>query len=116
MRAREVDPIKNELLAVYTRCYSDIPPFQRPGCTEYILCRAEGVLRIIVRTQHLGEAAMRAAQFELCGADGTTARRLLLFLYENAVSVENVCDVLQDLLPAAGELGTHRPAAADALP
>ena len=116
MRAREVDPIKNELLAVYTRCYSDIPPFQRPGCTEYALCRAEGILRVIVRTQHADEAAMRAAQCELCGVDGVTARRLLLFLYENAVSVENVCDILQDLLPAVGGQGTRRQPAADALP
>lgn len=96
----EASPIKNDILAVYTRCYSAIAPFQTEGCAEYILCRVGGGLRLIVQARHAGEEKARVAQCELRGVQETTARGLLQFLYENAVSVENVCDIVQDVCPA----------------
>ena len=93
----EAIPIKNDILAVYTRYYSEIPPLQHAGCAEYVLCRVEGTLCLLVRAQHAGEERARAARCELCGAREDTARQVLRFLYENAVSVENICDVVQDI-------------------
>lgn len=93
-------------MAVYTRWYSELPPFQRSGCTEYaLLCQGAGVLRLVVRTRRGDEEKARIAQCELMDVDTVTARRLLRFLYENAVSVENVCDVLQDVFSGAGKRG-----------
>lgn len=93
-------------MAVYTRRYSELPPFQRAGYTEYALLRQqEGTLRLVVRARRGNAGPVRAAQCELVDVDTATARCLLCFLYENAVSVENVCDILQDIFSGAGKRG-----------
>lgn len=82
------------LLAAYTRVYSDLPPFQSAGQTEYALYEIGG--RLHVTAHAVGCTAQRSA-CELTGQSAAHARHLLQFLYENAVPVQHLCDVVQDL-------------------
>lgn len=85
------------ILAAYTRHYSEIPAIQRAGTVEYLLCKmGEDDLRLVVRA---AGARRRAAVCELTGMDAQYACGVLQYLYENAVPVEHVRDVVQDLRP-----------------
>lgn len=87
-----------KILASYTRQYSEIPSIQRASRVEYTLCRTGKEMRLVVRV--LG-ARKRAAVCELPGMDAAYACGVLQYLYENAVKVEHVRDVIQDLRPEA---------------
>ncbi len=84
------------VIASYTRHYSKIPYLQDANRVEYTLCRTPQGLRLEVR-EVLG--ARRAAACMLPGYDPDYARGLLQFLYEHAIPVQSVCDIVQDLGP-----------------
>lgn len=86
-----MDPV---ILAMYTRHYSEIPHLQRPFSVDYMLCRTGGALRIVVRAVGVGK---RAAVCELPGADVPCACGVLRYLYENAIPVEHIRDIVEGL-------------------
>ena len=87
--------METAVLLSFTKEYSDIPDLQRAARVEYALRRAGGRLQVCVRAECGGQK--RAALCELPGLDVSYARGVLRYLYENAVAVEHVRDILEEL-------------------
>ncbi len=87
--------MKTAALASFTKDYSEIPGLQRAAHVEYALFGAEGRLHVRVRAVCGGKT--RAALCELPGLDAGFARGVVRYLYENAVPVEHVRDILEEL-------------------
>lgn len=82
------------LLAAHTRVYTELPPYQQAGRVEYALYAAEDGLRLVVQEQS-GRHWTCVCQLE--DMPPGRACNLLQYLYENAVAVQNVRDVVKDL-------------------
>lgn len=78
---------------VYVRQYSELEGLQHACTVEYLLYMEQRGPGIEVRRS--GPDA-RSERFVLCGRTAAYARRLLRFLYENAVPVESLGAVLED--------------------
>ena len=84
-----------QLLAAYTRTYTELPPYQRAGRVEYTLYRMnDSALQLVVQEQ---EGRRWTCICDLADMPPGRACDLLRFLYENAVAVQNVGDVVKDL-------------------
>ena len=87
------------ILASYVRRYSEIPFLQHAVQVTYTLFETDGHLRMLVCQ---GGARAPAALCELPGLNAQAACGVLQYLYENAVPVEQVQDVVSDLYGIAG--------------
>lgn len=83
-----------KLIARRLKQYSELPPFQRAQRTEYLLCEADGELCLTVRAD---TDPPQEARCVLKGKDRQAGCALLQLLYENAVAVNAVPDIVEDL-------------------
>lgn len=81
------------VLAAYTRHYTQLPLLQSAACVEYALYEDGG--QLYIKAARNGGQAL--AVCPLPGAAPAYARDLLRYLYENAVAVEHIRDVIADL-------------------
>ena len=81
------------VLECHTRAFSLIQGLQEEHCVQYLLCRGSEGLQIVIRQTGSRPCS---ATYPLTGSM-ERVRRVLQFLYENAVGVESAGDVLEDL-------------------
>lgn len=84
-------------LAQYDRTYTEIPGLQDAEVLRYTLFRRGQELLVSVSAL---QKLRRRAECVLPEGKETVACGLLLFLYENSVEPENLCDVIADVCPA----------------
>ncbi|MFR3226664.1 MAG: hypothetical protein ACLTNY_06885 [Blautia massiliensis (ex Durand et al. 2017)] len=82
-----------EYLAVYRRDFSELKDLQKKEQITYTLRRVEGALCFEAKRR----TTAREVSCSLRGLDEAFAGRLLCYIYENAVSPEQIPDVLRDL-------------------
>ena len=81
-------------LAVLRREFSELAGLQTAGCITYTLRKHADVLYIAAQKNGLP-----ARECIFPGQDAAQAELLLRFLYENAVSPQQINDVIRDLYP-----------------
>lgn len=84
----------SEELAVLRREFSELAGLQTAGCITYSLCKRADELYIAAQ-----ENALPARKCAFPGQDAAQAELLLRYLYENAVSPQQINDVIRDLHP-----------------
>jgi hypothetical protein len=85
----------------YVREFSEIPSLQHAGRINYCLSLKDGEYHITAKQSFVADAASRIEDCELPEIARALAERLLLLLYENAVPLENLRDVIADCCVAA---------------
>ena len=81
-------------LAVLRREFSELAGLQAAGCITYTLRKHADALYIAAQKNDLP-----ARQCAFPGQDAVQAELLLRYLYENAVSPQQINDVIRDLHP-----------------
>ena len=76
------------------REFSELAGLQTAGCITYSLCKCANELYIAAQENGL---SVRKCAFP--GQDAAQAELLLRYLYENAVSPQQINDVIRDLHP-----------------
>lgn len=84
----------DEELAALRREFSELAGLQTAGCITYTLRKHAGALYIAAQKNGLP-----ARECTYPGQDAAQAELLLRFLYENAVSPQQINDVIRDLYP-----------------
>lgn len=82
-------------VAAYTRDYSPIESLQRAHSLRYLLEQCQGQLQIRVICTQAEQSTSVVCHLQ--GISVGFANGLLKFLYENAVPVEQIVEVLQDI-------------------
>lgn len=97
-----MNPTQAELLESYTRSFSAIEGLQEAYRVGYALYDNAGQLGVVV-CRETKAGVPRVVRCTLRDVDRTFGRRLLRFLYENAVQPESACDIIRDVCGAAVE-------------
>ena len=84
----------DEELAVLRREFSELAGLQTAGCITYTLRKHADALYIAAQKNDLP-----ARECAFPGRDAAQAELLLRFLYENAVSPQQINDVIRDVYP-----------------
>ena len=84
----------SEELAVLRREFSELAGLQTAGCITYSLCKCANELYITAQ-----ENGLPARKCAFPGQDAAQAELLLRYLYENAVSPQQINDVIRDVYP-----------------
>ena len=84
----------SEELAVLRREFSELAGLQTAGCITYSLCKRADELYIAAQ-----ENGLPARKCAFPSQDAAQAELLLRYLYENAVSPQQINDVIRDLHP-----------------